>query len=443
MTKLIRPTRRGLLKGGAAFGAALAAPGIVSRAVAQDANRLVFISEESSPNAQAVYERINADFRAETGIEVTMEYPGFTNIAKRVATLIAAGTPADVIWYGAGTAMEPAIQGQIAEVDDLVAELDSPEELRLIVDGHNRSVPTSQQFVYGWYRSDIYDAAGVSPYTDWPSYLAAVAGLHNPPDLYGNVVPSAAMGASHLMLYTMMMKNDAHWFAWENGEYRVALDQGENLARTVETLEFLHEAHQYSPEASNYNWGELMSEYFTGKVANSWYVGARLLQQTVSNAPDLAPVTKPIALPSKATDAYYISVQGFHVGKDSNEDGAKAYVKHFMQHPAYIDWLHSVPLHIIPAKRETLRSEAYQDNDEIQKRMDVLEFLDSVWGKGVAPYYWDGPELNPQYGLYTNQSLGGWMLAERNIRGRGAEEIVMEAAENIREKKADLDRRKG
>jgi hypothetical protein len=181
-----------------------------------------------------------------------------------------------------------------------------------------------------------------------------------------------------------------------------------------------------------------MSEYFTGNVANSYYVGARLLEQTRVNNPDLAPVTKPVSLPAKKTNGYYVSVQGFHIGANANVEGAKQYVRFFMNHPAYIDWLHSVPLHIIPAQREVLRSEAYQSNDIIQQRMDVLEFLDSIWGLGTPPYYWDGPVLNPLVGLYQNDNLGGWMMAERNIRGRDSADIVQEAAETIREKKADL-----
>ena len=439
-------SRRGVLKGSLAFGAGLSAPQVMVRSArGQDAKRLVFISEESSPKAQAAYERINADFKRDTGISVTMEYPGFTNIAKRVATLIAAGTPADLVWYGAGTALEVAVQGQLANVDDLVEEVNAPQNLRLVVNGHNRSIPTSQQFVYAWYRSDLYEKAGLKPYTDWESYLSAVRALNKPPQQYGNLIPSTALGASHLLMFTMLQKNDAHWFRFDPAkkEYEVALDQGENLARAVETLDFLHEAHASSPEASNYNWAELMSEYSTGKLANSYYVGARLLEQVQTNNPELAPVTKAIALPPRKTDSYYISVQGFHIGEKSNVEGAKNYVRFFLKHPAYIDWLHSVPLHIIPAKRETLRSEAYLKNETIQKRMDVLEFLKSVWGKGTPPYYWDGPELNPLYGLYTNDSLGGWMLAERNIRRRGSREIVQQAAETIRKKKADLARRRG
>jgi ABC-type glycerol-3-phosphate transport system substrate-binding protein len=434
-------SRRDVLRGGLIAGMGLATPMIMSRsAFGKDAKKLNFVSEESSPKAQAVYDKINADFTKETGIVVTMEYPGYANIAQRVATLIASGTPADLVWYGDGSAMEVALKGQFAEVDDVVSELKIPDNLRLVVDGHDRGVATSQQFVYGWYRSDLYEKSGLEPYKDWPGYLKTLEGLNNPPQVYGAIIPSAQTGASHLLMQTMMQKNGAHWFAFNDAKnmYDVALDKGDNLSATVETLDFLNEAHKFSPEGSNYDWGDLMSQYFTGKVANSYYVGARLLEQTLTNAPDLAEVTKPISLPANKTDNYYLSVQGFHVGEGSNVDGAKQYIRFFLNHPEYISWLHSVPLHIIPAKQEVLRSEAYQNNEVIKKRMDVLEFIDSIWGKGRAPYYWDGDKLNPFVGLYENDNVGGWMLAQRNIGGRDSAGIVQEAAEMIRTKQADL-----
>ena len=437
--------RRRFLTSTAATGAvALAMPTIMRRsAYGQDPKKILFISEESSDKAQAVYEKINADFEKETGISVTMEYPGFTNIAQRVATLIAAGTPAEIVWYGAGQAMDVALQGQLADVGDIVTKHNIPDSLRMVVDGADRSVPTSQQFVYGWYRQDLYEAAGLEPYETWEDYLAVAKALNSPPEIYGNIVPSVEQGASHLLLETMFQKNEVHWFAYDDaaGKYRVALDEGENLSRAIETLEFLHEAHQYSPEASNYNWAELMSEYYTGKVANSYYVGSRLLDQTFANNPEMASNTKPVALPRRRTESYYVSVQGFHIHNESNVDGAKQYVDFFLQHPGYVDWLHSVPLHIIPAQRPILHSETYQNNEFIQERMDVLEFIDSVWGKGTPPYYWDGPELNPLVGLYQNANRGGRMLAERNIRGTDSETIVRETAEWIRERVAELEAR--
>jgi len=410
---------------------------LIRKASAKDDRQIVFISEESNPKAIKVYEQINADFEKETGIKVVMEYPGFTNIAKRVATLIASGSPADIVWYGAGQAMDVALEGQLADVTDVVESLKGiPDNLRMIIDGGDRSIPTSQQFVYNWYRSDLYEKKGLKPIASWEDYIEVAKALNNPPDLYGCIIPSAEMGASHLLVETAFQSNDVHWFNFDPGtkKYTVGLDQGDNKTRAVETLEFLHELHKYSPEASNYNWAELMSTFVTEKVANSYYVGARLLEQVMANNARIAPVTKPVAFPKRITDHYYLSIQGFHIHNKANVEGAKQYCKFFLTHPAYINWLHAVPLHIIPASRQVLLSEAYQDNPVIKERMDVLEFLDSIWGKGVPPYYWDGPVLNPLTGLYQNANLGGWMLAMRNIMGKKSEDIVAEAAQNIRKK---------
>jgi ABC-type glycerol-3-phosphate transport system substrate-binding protein len=423
---------------GFAGAATLVGPQILIRkATAADNKEIVFISEESNPKAIKVYEKINADFSKETGVKVVMEYPGFKGIAKRVATLIASGTPAEIVWYGAGQAMDVALEGQLADVGDVIKEVGGiPDNLRMVVDGADRSIPTSQQFTYCWYRSDLYEAKGLKPAKTWEEYLNIAKTLNDPPKLYGALVPSAEMGASHILLETAFRTNDVHWFEYDSNskKYTVGLDQGENKKRAVETLDYLHELHKYSPEASTYNWAELMSTFISEKVANSYYVGARLLERVMANNARIADVTKATAFPARLTDKYYLSIQGFHIHKSSNVDAAKQYCKFFLRHPDYIKWLHAVPLHIIPASRDVLRSAKYQDNPVIQKRMDVLNFLDSVWGKGVPGYYWDGPTINPLTGLYQNASLGGWMLAMRNIKKLKSEEIVDQAAENIRKK---------
>lgn len=430
--------RRTFVKTAAVAGAAAVAPQILVRtARGQSKNKVVFVSEESNPKAIAVYDKINADFKKETGIEVVMEYPGFANIAKRVATLIAAGTPPEIVWYGAGQAMNLAIENQLVDVADVIkATGGTADNLRMVFKGADRSVPTSQQFVYGWYRKDLYQAKGLDAPKSWDDYLKAAKALNNPPTMYGCIVPSAETGASTLLIETMFMKNDVHWFEWNAAkkEYEVALDKGNQRKRAIETLDYLNELHKYSPEASTYNWGELMSTYFTEKAASSWYVGSRLLDQVIANNPKIADSTLPFELPKKLTDHYYLSIQGFHILEKANVEGAKKYVTFFMKHPDLISWYHAVPLHIIPASREMLRSAKYQDHPVIQKRMDVLKFLDSIWTKGVPLYYWDGRELNQHIGLFHNENLAGWMLAARNIKGMKSEQVVDEAAAQVRKK---------
>lgn len=429
--------RRTFVKVAGGAGAAVIAPQMLVRpARGADKNRVVFVSEESNPKAIAVYEKINADFQKETGIAVTMEYPGFANIAKRVATLIAAGTPPEIVWYGAGQAMNLALENQLADVGDLVKAFNVPDNQRMVYKGADRSLPTSQQFVYGWYRRDLFQQKSLEVPKSWEDYLKVAKALTDAPKIYGCIVPSAETGASTLLLETMFMKNDVHWFGWDaaKGQYEVVLDKGEQKKRAVETLDYLNELHKFSPEASTYNWAELMSTYVAEKAATSWYVGARLLEQVIANNARIADATAPFELPRRLTEHYYLSIQGFHLLDKANVEGAKKYVTYFLKHPDVIKWYHAVPLHIIPASRDMLRSAKYQDHPVIQKRMDVLRFLDATWGKGVPLYYWDGKELNPYIGLFHNENLAGWMLAMRNIKGMKAEAVVDEAAGQVRRK---------
>jgi multiple sugar transport system substrate-binding protein len=432
-------SRRTFLKyAGAAGAAAAIGPQILipsARGARKD--QVVFISEESNPKAIAVYEKINAEFQKNTGIKVVMEYPGFANIHKRVATLIAAGTPPEVVWYGAGQAMNLALEDQLVDVGDVLKDLGGvADNLRMVYKGADRSIPTSQQFTYNWYRKDLYQQKGLQPMETWEDYIQIAKTLNNPPNMYGCIIPSAETGASTVLLETAFMSNDVHWFEYNAAQkqYEVALDKGENKKRAAEVLEFLAELHKYSPEASTYNWAELMSTFVGEKVANSYYVGARLLEQVMANNARIADATVPVAFPKRRTDNFFLSIQGFHILNKSNVDGGKQYVKFFMKHPDSIKWYQAVPLHIIPASREVLRSAAYQDHPVIQKRMDVLNFLDSVWDKGVPIYYWDGKEINPFVGLYHNENMGGWMMATRNLKKMKAETIVEEAANQIRKK---------
>ena len=193
-------SRRTFIKAAGALGAAAAVgPQIlIPSARGAKKDQVVFVSEESNPKAIAVYEKINGEFEKNTGIKVVMEYPGFANIHKRVATLIAAGTPPEIVWYGAGQAMNLALENQLVDVGDVIKETGGvPDNLRMVYKGADRSIPTSQQFTYDWYRKDLYQQKNLQPMKTWEDYLNIAKTLNNPPNLYGCIIPSAETGAGH------------------------------------------------------------------------------------------------------------------------------------------------------------------------------------------------------------------------------------------------------
>ena len=266
--------RRTFVKGAAVAGAAAVAPQVLVRtARGADKNKVLFVSEESNPKAIAVYDKINADFKKETGIEVVMEYPGLRQHRQARGDADRGRHPARDRLVRRGAGDEPGAWRTSSPTwaTCIKATGGTAENLRMVYKGADRSIPTSQQFTYGWYRKDLFDAKKVAAPKSWDDYLKAAKALNDPPNMYGCIVPSAETGASTLLLETMFMKNDVHWFEWNAGkkEYEVALDKGNQKKRAIETLDYLNELHKFSPEASTYNWGELMSTYFTEKAASS------------------------------------------------------------------------------------------------------------------------------------------------------------------------------
>ena len=100
--------------------------------------------------------------------------------------------PRHTIWYGAGQAMNLALENQLVDVGDVIkATGGTADNLRLVYKGADRSIPTSQQFVYGWYRKDLFQAKGLEAPKSWEDYLKVAKALNNPPTMYGCIVPSA------------------------------------------------------------------------------------------------------------------------------------------------------------------------------------------------------------------------------------------------------------
>ena len=164
-----------------------------------------------------------------------MEYPGFANIAKRVATLIAAGTPPEIVWYGAGQAMNLALENQLADVGDVLkATGGAADNQRMVYKGADRSIPTSQQFTYGWYRKDLFQAKGLERAQELGRLPQGGQGAQRrAATCTAASCPSAETGASTLLLETMFMKNNVHWFEWNAGkkDYEVVLDKGDQKKR--------------------------------------------------------------------------------------------------------------------------------------------------------------------------------------------------------------------
>ena len=211
--------------------------------------------------------------------------------------------------------------------------------------------------------------------------------------MYGCIVPSPRRRL-HLLLLTMFMKNDVHWFEWNRARRNTRWRSTRAKQRAVETLDYLNELHKFLARGRTYNWGELMSTYFTEKAATptTWARGCST--RPSPTIPRSRTPRRPAA-PEEVTDGYYLSIQGFHIREKSNVEGAKKYVTLLHEAPRLYRLVSRGAAAHHPGQPRDAALEAVPGQPGDPEADGRAEFLDSIWTKGVPLYYWDGKELNP------------------------------------------------
>lgn len=180
-------TNPGRLMTGPAMALALTAGAV-------NADSIRFWTTEGQPERLARQQEMAADFQAKTGHSVEVIPVAESDLGTRATAAFAAGDLPDVIYHTLQYAL-PWAEAGILDTDaatDVVEQLDAdtfaPGALAMaaVGDGY-ASVP-----VDGWtqmivYRKDLFDAAGLAAPSSYANVEAALAELHNPPEMYGFV----------------------------------------------------------------------------------------------------------------------------------------------------------------------------------------------------------------------------------------------------------------
>jgi multiple sugar transport system substrate-binding protein len=240
---------------------------LVGLLVGSASAQLTLWTTEEQPERVAVQERIAANFEEATGISVTVVPVTEGAMGERATAAFAAGDLPDVIYhplnYTLGWAQAGILDTFAATetVEALGEETFAAAALSLIdFEGDYAAVP-----VDGWtqlllYRADLFEEHGLEPPTTFESILAAIAALHNPPEMYGFVAATDVSQPYMLQVF--------EHFALANGvqmigdEGNVTLDSPE----MVETLEFYRQLVEASPPGNLY-WQQSRELYQGGQAA--------------------------------------------------------------------------------------------------------------------------------------------------------------------------------
>jgi multiple sugar transport system substrate-binding protein len=405
---------------------------------------VVYMSDESDPKSIRIFNKVAADFTAKTGIKVKNIFVGFDEFPQRLATLIAAGTPPQMIKQGGGEGVMYYNRGLSIAVTDVCNDLDIQDSIRFKVDGQDVFIPSNIDFSEGWYRSDLFEAKGLGVPKTWNEYLQAAKALSNPPDMYGANIPTSKTLACELIWSFICYSNDIHWKKFKgDGSVEVILDKGDNMKRAIEGLEFALELGRLSPPGATASWGEMMSNFATGRVATSQYCGARLLDKVYTNNRKLYPHTKPMRWPYNAkakaagldVSKVPIWVEGYTIFDTGLNEETKRFAKFFLESAGFAEWCLSVPFHIVPYSMDVWHSESFKSHPRIADRPDVYQFIEDTFTGAWPQAMWDSPGpgiVDPFRNLHENAHLGGEMIARVVVGKENPEKVLKETANEVR-----------
>ncbi|MFC6874629.1 ABC transporter substrate-binding protein [Halobellus marinus] len=356
---------------------------------------LQFMTDQSAPESQDVFESAFDEW-AETrdeDVESEFQYLGFEEVWQQAGQQLEAGSPPDLLLMRVGETSQFGLAGHLSDLSGVIdaIDIDIPDRMLVEFDGDSVYLAHDVDQPSQFYRTDIYDDAGVEPGSTWEEDLETLSTLDENLDEMDPmlVLANDASGPTQWFHDTHFWGNGVHYVERDGGDLNVTIDQEPYRERAIETLEYLQQKYQYSPASFDYSWGELIDTFATEQVATTHYVG-RLVSSVAESAPEvynnMAAAPDPVAPLAEAGDADYVmrgTSNGFSVPAEAdNADLAKDFLEYFMNN-WYTDSLLAVPIHKVPVNLNILDSDAFQEHELVQENQEYVEYV-KEWNDSVV-----------------------------------------------------------
>jgi multiple sugar transport system substrate-binding protein len=344
--------------------------GLVMLAGAAVADDIRFWTTEEQPERLARQQAMAAEFEKATGNKVEVIPVSESDLGTRATAAFAAADLPDVIYHTLQYALPWAEAGLLDTdaatevVEDLGISTFAPGAVAMAAYGDGiASVP-----VDGWtqmivYRKDLFDEKGLAAPNSFGSVTAALAALHNPPQMYGFV-------AATKVDENFMSQVLEHVFL-ANGVSPVGPDGFKPLevGPTAEVLEFYKAIADASPPGELY-WKQSRELYFAGQAA--MIIWSPFILDELAGLRDSAPPTinddptstelasktgivTSFAGPSNPDGAAWGDVRYFGITSDADTDTAMEFVK-FSMDEGYLQTLAIAPEGKFPVRTGTMEA---------------------------------------------------------------------------------------
>jgi multiple sugar transport system substrate-binding protein len=225
-------------------------------------------------------------------IEVKFQQLAWGDYSQKLLSAVQAGNPPDIGGGDSGIPFNMDAQGQTLDISDLYEEWEQDGTFEDMPDWahekwryNDKAVGITWQFDQRaiFYRTDIFEAAGIEPPTTWEELLAAAKALHKPDQgQIGIAFPGKQGTFDTDQFYMTFVMQAGGGLSDEEGN--PTFDTPEQL----EALEYVQELRQYAAEGTpSWTFTEVLKEFNQGKAAMA-FGGGWFVADIKKNAPDLA-----------------------------------------------------------------------------------------------------------------------------------------------------------
>lgn len=424
-----------------------------------DSEGITFWVQEDLPDRVAATEDIVASFEDESGIDVEVVSVAEDQFAQLITSSAAAGDLPDVIGGISLPQVRTLSANELIDTDAVGAVIDaldastfSEKALELTADGDAQlAVPSESWLQMLFYRTDLFEAAGLDAPDTYDKVLEAAEAL-NSPEVAGFVGATAPGDAFTEQTFEQVaLGNDCQLV---NGDGEIELDS----SQCVESFDFYGDLiTNYSvPGAQDVD--TTRATYFAGEAAmfiwSSFVLDemAGLRNDAMPNCPECADnpaflaentgVVTSIAGPDNDGAAQFGEITSWTITDGANAEDSQAFIE-YMMGEGYEEWIAIAPEGKVPvrfgtADEPTLYSDAWAT---LPAGVDTKAPLSDFYSPEVLEQVAAGPENIARWAIPQGQGdLLGALQGEQPVatavnevtQGSDAEQAAATAAEAAR-----------
>jgi multiple sugar transport system substrate-binding protein len=367
-----RLSRRRFLASGVAGATLLArAPAVMGQQI-RELN--VWHTEVEPQTVKVIQETSIAEFeRKFPGFKIRQQALGWGDLNTKLLASLAAGSPPDLTHLNPFMTASLYTKGLLRPMDEVIRALGESDiheaTLKLqYFDGKYYGVTHAMGATYFAERRDLREKKGIKPPETWADMLQLAAAL-NEEGRFALQMPGEKLYIGFVHPAEWLAENGGSWV--DQKTWRPQL----NSKAMLEALEYVQKLNRFQPQGwSGQKYLDTLAALANGKVAMAHLSGARTIGYIEKYAPEgtrdpehFMPLLRPRGPSGKvgvsALDGENWAV--FTQSKYPNE--AFEFLRIFYKKENYLQYCHSVPIHLSPIFKSMLTDPAYLANERIKK----------------------------------------------------------------------------